>query len=64
MKNSTKQFLVTKLQSNIKVFVTLFGNEYEKIAPAPNSGLAGVFSTPDLREEQIFFNKPTSFGFN
>ena len=35
-----------KLQSNSQEdIVTLFGNEYEKIAPAPNSGLAGVFST-------------------
>ena len=44
-----------KLQSNSQEdFVTLFGNEYEKIAPAPNSGLAGVFSTPDLREKINF----------
>tara|TARA_B100000989_G_scaffold270947_1_gene227377 strand:- start:240 stop:3251 length:3012 start_codon:yes stop_codon:yes gene_type:complete len=35
-------------------FVTLFGNEYEKIAPSPNSGLAGIFSTPDLREKINF----------
>ncbi len=44
-----------KLQSNSQEdFVTLFGNEYEKIAPSPNSGLSGVFSTPDLREKINF----------
>tara|TARA_B100000242_G_scaffold139557_1_gene99098 strand:- start:1576 stop:4314 length:2739 start_codon:yes stop_codon:yes gene_type:complete len=44
-----------KLQSNSQEdFVTLFGNEYEKIAPVPNSGLAGVFSTPELREKINF----------
>ena len=35
-------------------FVTLFGMEYEKLAPAPNVGLSAIFSTPDLREKVQF----------
>ena len=35
-------------------FVTLFGQEYEKIALAPNSGLSAVFATPDLRDKIQF----------
>jgi len=35
-------------------FVTLFGQEYEKIALAPNTGLSAVFSTPDLRDKIQF----------
>ncbi len=38
-------------------FVTLFGMEYEKVAPAANTGLSAIFSTPDLRDKiQICFN--------
>ena len=35
-------------------FVTLFGREYEKLAPAPNTGLSAIFSTPDLRDKVQF----------
>jgi len=35
-------------------FVTLFGQEYEKLAPAANTGLSAIFSTPDLREQVQF----------
>ena len=35
-------------------FVTLFGKEYEKIAPSPNAGLSAIFSTPDLRAKVQF----------
>jgi len=35
-------------------FVTLFGMEYEKLAPAPNTGLSAIFSTPDLRDKVQF----------
>jgi SecD/SecF fusion protein len=35
-------------------FVTLFGMEYEKVAPAPNTGLSILFSTPDLRNKVDF----------
>tara|TARA_B100001142_G_scaffold238937_1_gene237682 strand:- start:10846 stop:13866 length:3021 start_codon:yes stop_codon:yes gene_type:complete len=35
-------------------FVTLFGIEYEKVAPALNSGLSAIFSTPDLRDKIQF----------
>ena len=35
-------------------FVTLFGKEYEKLAPAPNTGLSAIFSTPDLRDKVQF----------
>ena len=35
-------------------FVTLFGMEYEKLAPAPNTGLSVLFSTPDLRDKVDF----------
>jgi len=35
-------------------FVTIFGREYEKIAPAANTGLSALFSTPDLRDKVQF----------
>ena len=35
-------------------FVTIFGREYEKLAPAPNTGLSALFSTPDLRDKVQF----------
>jgi len=35
-------------------FVTIFGREYEKLAPAANSGLSALFSTPDLRDKVQF----------
>jgi SecD/SecF fusion protein len=35
-------------------FVTLFGMEYEKVAPATNTGLSAIFSTPDLRDKIQF----------
>ena len=35
-------------------FVTLFGLEYEKVAPAANTGLSAIFSTPDLRDKIQF----------
>ncbi len=35
-------------------FVTLFGIEYEKLAPAANAGLSAIFSTPDLRDKVQF----------
>ena len=35
-------------------FVTLFGMEYEKVAPAANTGLSAIFSTPDLRDKIQF----------
>jgi SecD/SecF fusion protein len=35
-------------------FVTLFGMEYEKLAPGPNTGLSAIFSTPDLRDKIQF----------
>jgi len=35
-------------------FVTIFGREYEKLAPAANTGLSAIFSTPDLREKVQF----------
>jgi SecD/SecF fusion protein len=35
-------------------FVTLFGQEYEKLAPAANTGLSAIFSTPDLRDKVQF----------
>ena len=35
-------------------FVTLFGREYEKLAPAANTGLSALFSTPDLRDKVQF----------
>jgi len=35
-------------------FVTLFGKEYEKLAPAENTGLSAIFSTPDLRDKVQF----------
>ena len=35
-------------------FVTLFGQEYEKLAPATNKGLSAIFSTPDLRDKVQF----------
>ncbi len=35
-------------------FVTLFGIEYEKVAPAANTGLSVLFSTPDLRDKIDF----------
>ena len=35
-------------------FVTLFGQEYEKLAPSPNSGLSVIFSTPELRDKVSF----------
>ena len=35
-------------------FVTLFGMEYEKLSPAPNTGLSAIFSTPDLRDKIQF----------
>ena len=35
-------------------FVTLFGMEYEKVAPASNTGLSAIFSTPDLRDKIQF----------
>jgi SecD/SecF fusion protein len=35
-------------------FVTIFGMEYEKLAPAPNAGLSAIFSTPDLRDKIQF----------
>ncbi len=35
-------------------FVTLFGQEYEKLAPAENTGLSAIFSTPDLRDKVQF----------
>ena len=35
-------------------FVTLFGMEYEKVAPAANTGLSVLFSTPDLRDKIDF----------
>ncbi|MBT3611938.1 MAG: protein translocase subunit SecDF [Flavobacteriales bacterium] len=35
-------------------FVTLFGKEYEKLAPAANTGLSALFSTPDLRDKVQF----------
>ena len=35
-------------------FVTIFGREYEKLAPAPNTGLSALFSTPDLRDKIQF----------
>ena len=35
-------------------FVTIFGREYEKLAPAANTGLSALFSTPDLRDKVQF----------
>ena len=35
-------------------FVTIFGREYEKLAPAANTGLSALFSTPDLRDKIQF----------
>ena len=35
-------------------FVTLFGKEYEKLAPGANTGLSAIFSTPDLRDKVQF----------
>jgi len=35
-------------------FVTLFGMEYEKVAPGANIGLSAIFSTPDLRDKIQF----------
>jgi SecD/SecF fusion protein len=35
-------------------FVTIFGREYEKLAPAANTGLSAIFSTPDLRDKVQF----------
>jgi SecD/SecF fusion protein len=35
-------------------FVTIFGSEYEKLAPAANTGLSALFSTPDLRDKVQF----------
>ena len=35
-------------------FVILFGMEYEKVAPAANTGLSAIFSTPDLRDKIQF----------
>jgi len=35
-------------------FVTVFGREYEKLAPAANTGLSALFSTPDLRDKVQF----------
>jgi SecD/SecF fusion protein len=35
-------------------FVTLFGKEYEKLAPGVNTGLSAIFSTPDLRDKVQF----------
>ena len=35
-------------------FVTLFGQEYEKLAPAEKTGLSAIFSTPDLRDKVQF----------
>ena len=35
-------------------FVTIFGREYEKLAPAANTGLSAIFSTPDLRDKIQF----------
>ena len=35
-------------------FVTIFGREYEKLAPAENTGLSALFSTPDLRDKVQF----------
>ena len=40
-------------------FVTLFGQEYEKLAPNTPNGLAGIFSTPDLREKINFSSTNT-----
>ncbi len=35
-------------------FVTIFGREYEKLAPRANTGLSAIFSTPDLRDKVQF----------
>ena len=35
-------------------FVTIFGREYEKLAPSANTGLSAIFSTPDLRDKVQF----------
>ena len=40
-------------------FVTLFGVEFEKLAPAKNAGLSAIFSTPDLRDKVQFSSTNT-----
>ena len=59
--NSKDTLFNTAISNSLKAqensqddFVTLFGQEYEKIALAPNTGLSAVFSTPDLRDKIQF----------
>ena len=59
--NSTDSIFNIAISNSLKAqensqddFVELFAQEYEKLAPAPNSGLSAIFSTPDLRDKIQF----------
>ena len=59
--NSTDSIFNIAISNSLKAqensqddFVELFAREYEKLAPAPNSGLSAIFSTPDLRDKIQF----------
>tara|TARA_B100001758_G_scaffold143421_1_gene123512 strand:+ start:3558 stop:6578 length:3021 start_codon:yes stop_codon:yes gene_type:complete len=45
---------ITAQRNSQDDFVTLFGIEYEKVAPSINAGLSAIFSTPDLRDKINF----------